>query len=434
MTFLAPRQGLFAIIILVSLCLHTLFFVLSEKHESTERQRVMATQSTSELVRQLKVPMATDDRISMSVIADKYTKEEEIAFVGVYDAKDVLLVPVGVESADGLSLKESVVSGTTVLGSVVVKTPAVGYVQVISKHWLFLLGVVGLHTILWLLYGYLARPTRQMCEVIGQKVRMELLDKGILQQQFGQTVGQSDATNTSDDDPNLQANISSVTSILHKTKPADSTTANNDVLADDKNSTSDCNDGCSDGYVVQILFEDPNHLLSAISHDSKMAYFALCDQLLDQAVLHLLELPLLAGVTAKVVKYYDDKGAKVILYGIAPAKAATAAVFLSKLMLMLNQVVYDKHREIKRFTWQIRTTVSDGSNADAVLDLTKRRRESPMILLDESAQNEVKIYAELMRLDAPMSVYERESCSLASVTRATAERLRSVRDKVLLGD
>lgn len=421
MTFLAPRQGLFAVIILVSLCLHTLFFVLSEERESKERQRAMATLAVTELAQALKVPLATGDRISMSVIADKYAKEEELAFVGVYDAKDALLVPVGAQNASGLSLKESVVSGSNALGSVVVKTGAVSRAQIISQHWLFLLGSAGLHAILWLLYGYLARPTRQMHEAISQKVRMELLDKGLVQQVVTPTESDDAVANkaSAEEEFVTQVHAPSVASILNvQAKPTTHTT---DKPVSDES-----------GYVVQMLFEDPNHLLATVSHDNKAAYFALCDQLLDKALLHLLALPLLTGVTAEVVKYYDEKGAKVALHGDAPAKVATAAVFLSKLMLMLNQVVYDKHREIKRVAWQIRTTASHADDAATVLDLTKRRREAPLILLDESAQDEVKIYAELARLDDPTSIQERETCSLAGVTRATAERLRSVRDKVLL--
>ena len=185
-------------------------------------------------------------------------------------------------------------------------------------------------------------------------------------------------------------------------------------------------------YMVQVLFEDPHQLLSTVSHDNKAAYFALCDQLLDKSLQELLDLPLLAGVNAEVVKHYDDKGAKIVIDGEDYAKKATAAVFLSKLMLMLNQAVYDKHREIRRPAWQIRTTVSGMEYADVVLGLTNKRKETPLILIDEQAQEEVKVYAELVRLDSPKSIHERESRSLASVSKATAERLRKAMEKVLL--
>ncbi|AKG08184.1 hypothetical protein AAX05_02675 [Moraxella bovoculi] len=418
MTFLAPRQGLFAAIILISLCLHTLFFVVSEERKIKEEQRAVAEKSVALLAQELKVPLATNDRISMSVVADKYVKESQVSFVGIYDAKDQLLVPVGSDNDSGVVLRESVVSGSDALGSVVVKAADVSRAEIISKHWLFLLGALGLHAMLWLLYGYLARPTQELKEAIAKKVRMDLLDKGILYQA---------PQHNEDSEPASSQNP--IKSFLEKAKTEQKPDQSTQAATQSAEASLHDQD-----YIVQMLFEDPNQLLATVSHDNKAAYFALCDQLLDKAIVHLLELPLLTGVDASVIKYYDDKGAKVALRGVSPAKTATAAVFLSKLMLMLNQVVYDKHREIKRFTWQIRTTVSDAHRADSVVDLAKKRREAPLILIDDKAQDEIKICAELVRLENPMSIQERESRALASVTKATAERLRSVRDKVLLED
>lgn len=415
MMFLAPRQKLFAVIIVISLCLHTLFFVLSAKRNMQEYYRAAAEQSVIELSQELKVPMAMGDRISMSVIADRYLKEKQLAFVGVYDAKETLLVPVGEDHDDGMVLKESIVSGSSALGSVVLKTPSISHAHIISHHWLFLVAMIGLHTILWLLYGYFARPTREFKEEIAKEIRKNLLAKGVFIQ--------SDPTHhhaTDADD-------------AHATHAAHADFAN---VHDESAHQTDKNTKANlDGHLVQIIFDDPHQLLSTVSLDVKTAYFALCDQLLDKAVLHLLELPLLTGVEAEIIKRYDDKGAKVLLHAAtAPAKVATATVMLSKLMLMLNQVVYDKHREIQRFALPIRTTASHADEADAVLQLTKKRRETPLILIDEKARDEIKPYAQLTPFSYPATVQERESRALSSVTQATAERLFTVRDKVLLSE
>lgn len=426
MTFLAPRQGLFAVFILVSLCLHTLFFVLSQERENKDRYRASAEQSIAELVQELKAPLANNDRISMSVLADKYAKDYDLSFVGIYDAKNALLVPVGSESDTGIALKESVVSGNDALGSVVVKTPSISRAKIISEHWLFLLGALALHMILWLVYGYIARPTRELKDGIAKKVRLELLDKGLLVQQPAAQPSVS-ADEMSEDVVVKDKTMPSVKSFLQKAKMQD------EAQADDTQTGSrSVIEPTAGSYMVQVLFEDPHQLLSTVSHDNKAAYFALCDQLLDKSLQELLDLPLLAGVNAEVVKHYDDKGAKIVIDGEDYAKKATAAVFLSKLMLMLNQAVYDKHREIRRPAWQIRTTVSGMEYADVVLGLTNKRKETPLILIDEQAQEEVKVYAELVRLDSPKSIHERESRSLASVSKATAERLRKAMEKVLL--
>lgn len=290
MTFLAPRQGLFAAIILISLCLHTLFFVVSEEREIKDEQRAVAEKSVALLAQELKVPLATNDRISMSVVADKYVKESQVSFVGIYDAKDQLLVPVGSDNDSGVALRESVVSGSDALGSVVVKAADVSRAEIISKHWLFLLGALGLHAMLWLLYGYLARPTQELKEAIAKKVRMDLLDKGILYQP---------PQHSEESEPASSQN--SIKSFLEKAKTEQKPDQSTQVAAQSTEASLHDQD-----YIVQMLFEDPNQLLATVSHDNKAAYFALCDQLLDKAIVHLLELPLLTGVDASVIKYYDD--------------------------------------------------------------------------------------------------------------------------------
>ena len=42
MTYFAPRQGLFAVVILLSLSLHLLFFVLGQNHRLTEQYQQIA--------------------------------------------------------------------------------------------------------------------------------------------------------------------------------------------------------------------------------------------------------------------------------------------------------------------------------------------------------------------------------------------------------
>ncbi|OOR92838.1 hypothetical protein B0181_01355 [Moraxella caviae] len=431
MTYLAPRQGLFAAIVLLSLCLHTLFFVLSEEREIGKQHHAAAELSASLLAGELTVPLTANDRVSMSVIAKRYADDSQIAFAGVYDAKNQLLVPVGDESGSGMSAKEPVVSGEKVLGGVMVKTKPISRAQIISDHWEFLLAVLGLHVLIFLVYGYVARPSKELKEQIAKNVRARLLEKGLLSPAALAADSQKSYADKSHAEKADKAHASSGTDgddTEHLANPNSSDAQN--TASTDENSAPNG----TTSFTMQVLFDDPNRLLAAVGRENKLAYFALCDQLLEKATHELLQLPLLAGVHAQSPTTFNDVGASVVLYGEHPAKVATAAVFLSKLTLLLNQVVYDKHRELRRFALQVRTTASDTTSAQAVRRLAQKRREVPLILMNEHALREVEVYVGLARLTSPSSVEERESRQLQSVTKATADRLRSVRDSVLLAD
>ncbi|UNU73706.1 hypothetical protein LU293_02000 [Moraxella nasovis] len=420
MTYLAPRQVLFAFVVLASLCLHILFFIVSEERQMRETYQTAIQQSADLLAQEMTVPLPASDRVSMSVIGKRYVDEEQIAFVGVYDTKDVLIVPVGNESGDGASVKVPVVTGDKALGSVVVKAESIGRASIIAKHWLFLLSSIALHAILWLLYGNLARPTQEMQLKIAKDVRNRLLEHGVL-------IHPDSFMHEEKSRQDL-----SVMQTTHAHKDQDDSTAK--ATTDELKSADDSTHQKAD-FVVQVLYNDPNNLLSAVHVDTKKAYFSLCTQLLEKAVVHLMTSPLVVGVKARVIKDFDDKGATVALYGEDDrAKVATAAFLLSKLVIMLNNIIYEKHRESQRFALHVKTVVSDAVYADTMRKMTKRHDQSPMLLLDEVSYNEVKVGAELEPITDTTVGTDSTMYQIVSLTSATTDRLQSLRDGVLLSD
>ena len=173
MTYLAPRQGIFAAIVLASLVLHLLFFVISAERGISAQNQQAVERSVMMLSQEIAAPLAAYDRVSMSVIAEPYVDEPMIAYVGIYDSQGGVLVPLG-ESAEGYRAEEVVTSGDQVLGKVVVQAKTVSRAEILSGNWVFLLSVIGLHIILWLIYGYVARPTEDLKAQIAKDVRTEL--------------------------------------------------------------------------------------------------------------------------------------------------------------------------------------------------------------------------------------------------------------------
>lgn len=89
MTYLAPRQGIFAAIVLTSLVLHLLFFAISTERSIAAQNQAVVDRSIATLSQELAAPLSAYDRVSMSVIMEPYAKEEAIGYVGCMIAKAV---------------------------------------------------------------------------------------------------------------------------------------------------------------------------------------------------------------------------------------------------------------------------------------------------------------------------------------------------------
>ena len=430
MTYFAPRQGLFAVVILLSLSLHLLFFVLGQNHRLTEQYQQIAENNANIIAQEVAIAMQAKDRVSLSVIANRYAQDDNIDFIGIYDTKDTLLVPIGKQTDHHIIAHVPITVDNQVLGSVGVETKAVNRSLIISDNWLYLISVLVLHFIIYLVYGYIARPSANMLKKITEDVRLRLLASGIVSEKQQ----------------------------MHHIAPASLVAAppldkeHNDKTTDDDHTTAQKTDNSSPPVIndtlppaedlpfislvaVQIRFEDPDDLLSAVSHHTKSAYFNLCNQILVKAVQELLKLPVLSGVSLHSLNDYDDNGTTVLLKADnRHAKATTAGVMLARLIVMLNQIVYDKHRDLKRFCLTTRGMVSDFEHQKEIVAVSKNHRERVLVLIPEAGIIEAKSYVSFERLSKPRTALERQSYYLKLVSESTLQRLFQVRDAVLLSE
>lgn len=425
MTYSAPRQGIFAIIMLASLGLHLLFFVISSEHQSNKNNQIIAEKTVEELMSALSVPLATEDRVSMSVVANNYAKHPEISFVGIYDTKNNLIVSVGNEQSGGYRTKNtSISSGDKLLGAVAVEMKVVNRALILSQQWIFLLTTLALHLLVWLAYTFMARPSSELKEQITKDVRANLLTQGLL----GEETTKREASDT--DFQSVEADgVTQTVSIDVETSVKSESNHSDASYFDDY----DKDKGSMYRYVTQICFHDPNRLMDAVSFDTKQAYFALCNQLLEKSVEKLLEQPLLKNVQIHHLKSFDDTGAVI---EFAPAtldhdKPATAALMLAQLMLMVNEIVYRKHRDIGRFALTMRAMASDVSQMNSVHTVSARRNLQLVLLFDQAAKAEIIPFFHLKHLEKPASVAERECQLIDAMTNSTAIRLRNVCGRVL---
>ena len=433
MTYLAPRQGLFAIILLVSFCLQTLLLVISTDQQLSNSRAQKGEQMVAQLIDEARLSLENKDRVSLSVIANRYTSEQDVTRILIKDNNGDILVPVGnAPMQQGDTISQIATKGDAVIGSVALTLKDISKGEIIAMQWPFVIGSMILHLLLWLIYSYIARPTREQINAISRDVQdvhreqykqfdQRSYDRELERRQSTPTANDSekeagdglrqDGHPLLDSESNAQADASAVHKPQSNTRKLDihsavnqyvRTQQNQDAVFDGGTADTDAannmtdnplNDNTThqavdsnqhannyasrlsanrafDSVSVQIVFHDEFNMLERLAPSQRLPYLALCTQLLNQAVTELLKQPLLLGVSAINEPHFEESGAYVMLKADnSHAKVALAGVMLAKLYLMLNKIIHDKHIELSRFALPAKAGVSDNAQVEAMTHL-----------------------------------------------------------------
>lgn len=530
MTYLAPRQGLFAIIILISFCLQTLLLVLSTEQQLEKSRVQKGEQMVSQLISEASLALQNKDRVSLSVIAGRYTSEQDVAKLVIKDANDELLVPLGnAPMQQGKTIRQVATKGDAVIGSVALTLKPTSKGEIMASQWPFVIGSLLLHLFLWLLYGYVARPTKAQINALSRDIHeyyrnhykpavMQTRPQSPEEQalaEMGSPADEWDAKpipaepnlhqestakkrwslfarpaeedyqtneNTGPDingvdhdhaQPNIQqalneyihtqqqgqsaqtaqVSMSSGHMNVNESQANTSTMATNsahgqansglDTHTQHTQSASSLNSqqaALSANRVVEIvdvriIYDDKYRLLDKLAPETAEPYFTLCSQLLNQAIHELLKQPLLHGISLINEPRFDHSGALVVFKADnSHSKVALAGAMLGKLYIMLNQIIYDKHRELSRFALPVKVGISDDKQARPLNQLLKTvgRRDEMLMLFPKSGFKQVGNHMQVRNLQNPTTVYERESAFFDGTNEAMMQRLIDVRNAVLL--
>lgn len=172
MTYLAPRQGLFAIILLVSFCLQTLLLVISTDQQLSNSRAQKGEQMVAQLIDEARLSLENKDRVSLSVIANRYTSEQDVTRILIKDNNGDVLVPVGnAPMQQGDTISQIATKGDAVIGSVALTLKDISKGEIIAMQWPFVIGSMLLHLLLWLIYGYIARPSREQINALSRDIQ-----------------------------------------------------------------------------------------------------------------------------------------------------------------------------------------------------------------------------------------------------------------------
>ncbi len=487
MMYLAPRQGLFAIIVLVSFCLQTLLLVISTDQQLSKSRVHKGEQMITQLIDEARLSLENKDRVSLSVIANRYTSEQDVARLVIKDNNDEILVPVGnAPMQQGDTIEQLATKGDAVIGSVALTLKDISKGEIIAMQWPFVIGSLFLHLLLWVAYGYIARPTKEQINALSHEIddlhrdnysKSNPLNTRRQLNGLDSDTEDSDTKNIDlrDSNKQLDGSINTVatsakstgaivnTAVIHNELNAYLKSQQNagsseeqslgaqetDVAAttnQSQNPDSKLQKSATganrlsalrsyDSVSVQIKFHDEYNMLERLAPEMRMPYLALCTQLFNQALTELLQLPLLMGVSAMNEPYFDDNGAVAILKADnSHAKVALAGVMLGKLYLMLNKIIHDKHIELSRFALPAKAGVSDEAQSEAMTQLLKSvgKKEQLLILLPNEGLKQIANHAQVHNLKRPTTVYERECAVFEGGNDAMIQRLADVRNAVLM--
>ena len=451
MNHLAPRQGKFAIVLLISFCLHFLMLTFSSEKSQYEQRTQKGEKIVEQLAKEAMVGITSQDRISLSVLANRYQVDQEVAKIVISDQNNQPLVQTGqAQNEVGQVIDKPIIQNNQVLGHATITMKAVSKGEIVSSQWLFVLGSAILHGFLWLIYGYMARPTQEQLAQLGEKVQQHIaLARGglappnpvltadselQLDEDTLYNIGDSNATaqpaatgKTINDFLNREKSKSAKD--IHQTQPTATDNLAQENIVDSQKQPE---------IELQIHFYDQYHLLKRVAPEVAKPYFQLCNQLLMRASNSLFNSSnnvlnrYIKDVYIKDNSHFNANGAVIHLAGKAE-QLPLAAVLLSKLLIILNQVVYEKHRELSRFALPLTIGTSISHQFDDVQKLmANHAKEDGLLLLyplDLLKTLDGKV--QFKNLQHPTTITEREMVWYNGLSETLMTELIAKRDDIL---
>lgn len=425
MTYAAPKQGTFAVIILMSFCLTLLAFVQTTQYTKNNHKKNVASFIAKQLGQASVNSLTIDDRVGLSVLAGRYLIDDSIAFIGFYDAQNAAIIEVG-NPQQTSAVEWNVHNNALLVGTIKVQSTPTNTAQIITDNWLFLVASIFLHSIIWLLYGYLASPNnKELIEKITKDVREKLVIQKVLTDtnhtQPNNTQQQYDTPAQSTPPKYTAQNVGDLLKSMQKQSPFSNATPQN----------SDAFGEC----VAYIAFDDKDNFLDVLSEDRLAPYLVLCDELLQKTAQRLLALPNLGQIRVVGIEPFGRTGASIRFSGKnGDDRSVLAGAIFAKLMPMVNKVIYEKHRDIQKFALPMRVIATTADRAMYGKALLKRYPQPSMILMN---QESAKLVASVMNLipdPNPTSIHEKECRFLVDVSDTIANQLNRALQQILVDD
>lgn len=433
MTKLAPRQGIFAIILLVSFIIQMLILVFNTEKRQSDARMYKGEKIVEQLSKESLASIVNQDHISLSVLLNRYQVDNEITSLIITDKDKRVLANIGEKKlVTQQVIEQDVMKNNQMVGQVIVVMKDVVKSDIIKEQLWFIIASLLLHILVWLCYRYTSRPTNEQLLLVQEKIQQNLLKNQRLNQLS----------------ENKQENLSTVP---EKEQVVTGKTIDDYLNKNTKKSAyaetiSNVSSNMADNTMsvpktqVVIQFFDENSLLKHVAPELSEPHYQLCEELLQQTIYQLFNTqqlsdilqPYMQGVMVERINTFSKDGVMFNLLG-DDDKLAMAGVLVSKLFIILNQVMYEKHRELGRFALPVQVGICINQQHKEMNQLMFNHGKEDGILL-RLPENMIKPLlgkVQLKDFRSASTLAEREMLCYEGLSEILMESLIAERDKIL---
>ena len=413
----APRQGLFASLLIVSFALHTFLLVIATTHQLNENRASQGQLMTSQLVADSLAELEPANTVSLALVANRYATNPSVASIRILDANKQVLATSGMaKTRQGEVFVRDALQNEKKVGTVEITLiqPSIG--EILRTQWLAIFASLFLHFLIWLAYRVIARPTRS--EYLTRINQENHLKHEIQRLTQALALEKQNAIT-------LVAQAQQQAKTQNKTpaekKPRESTQLDDHSLA------------------LNIQFYDPKQLLNSVNQSVSVPYFKLCQLFLDKSIDLSTKHYQIDSTQIHVVQEFSAEGATLSTTSEQP-EALECLMMIGAVFQLLSDVFYKRYREDKRFALQTRGAVAsavDAMQLDAV-EAAKRltqhihAKEAALHLNHEQLKT-IQNHYELVAMPNPSNIMTRHAFMINGMNEDCATVAQTLRTEILMG-
>lgn len=405
----APRQGLFASLLIVSFAFHTFLLVLATTHQLNENRANQGQLMTSQLVTDSLSELEPANTVSLALLVNRYATNPSIASIRILDAQNQVLATGGQSrTREGEVFVRDAIINEKKVGSIEITLiqPSIG--EILRTQWLATLLSLLVHGLLWLAYRAIARPSRSeyLARINNEsrlKHELQLLTQALEQEKHQTALALAQAQQQP------KAN-----------KAIEQSQEQNNIA-------------------LNIQFYDPKQLLDTVTQSVSVPYFSLCQIFLNKSIELCVQHYKLNRSDIQTVQPFHEDGATLSIAANTPNAAACMAM-IGTVFQLLSEVLYKRYREEKRFVLQTRSGLSTAVEAMQLSAVQAAERLVHQLSARENAVHlpnelldELSTHYELVSMPNPTNVLMRHAFMVNGMDSQSAELAQSLRTEILKG-
>lgn len=407
----APRQGLFASLLIVSFALHTFLLVLATTHQLNENRANQGQLITSQLVTDSLSELEPPNRVSLALLANRYATNPSVASIRILDAKAQVLATGGLtKTREGEVFVRDALQNEKKVGVIEITLiePSIG--EILRTQWLAILFSFIIHALIWVAYRAIARPSRTeyLARINNEsrlKFEIQTLTQALEQEKHNAALAIAQAQQA----------------VKNKAKEKEHKPA---VLE-------------SDSLSLNIQFYDPKQLLESVNKTVSVPYFNLCQIFLNKATELCVQRYKLNSSDICTVHKFDEKGATISIAADKP-NALACLTMISVVFQLLSEVLYKRYREEKRFVLQTRSAIASKVEEMQLSSVQAAERLTQHLVAKESALHvpntllkDVSDHFQLVSMPNPTNVLTRHAFVVNGMDAESAELAQTFRTEIL---